>query len=92
MTKELQYVRKHVIPKLLKNPMALPFKYPVDAITEGIFPDYFMVRGDWVLLSFFIIEFLNLVKFVMYTLVSRVHMAFYILTKGYTVPGNQGTK
>eukprot|EP00088_Acartia_fossae_P006288 TRINITY_DN12900_c0_g1_i1.p1 TRINITY_DN12900_c0_g1~~TRINITY_DN12900_c0_g1_i1.p1 ORF type:complete len:415 (-),score=99.92 TRINITY_DN12900_c0_g1_i1:73-1317(-) len=43
MTKELQYVRKHVIPKLLKNPMALPFKYPVDAITEGIYPDYFMV-------------------------------------------------
>ena len=27
----------------------------------------------------------------MFTLVSRVHMTFYILEKGYTVPGNQGT-
>ena len=27
----------------------------------------------------------------MYTLVSRVHMTFYVLTKGYTVPENQGT-
>jgi len=43
MTKDLAYVRKQVIPKLLKHPFALPFKYPVDAITEGIYPDYFMV-------------------------------------------------
>ena len=35
--------------------------------------------------------FLDLVKFVLCILVSRVHMPFYILTKGYTVPGNQGT-
>ena len=27
----------------------------------------------------------------MCTLVSRVQMTFYILTKGHTVPGNQGT-
>ena len=27
----------------------------------------------------------------MCTLVSRVQITFYILTKGYTVPGNQGT-
>ena len=33
----------------------------------------------------------DLVKFVICTLVSRVHMMFYILTKGYTVFGNQGT-
>ena len=31
------------------------------------------------------------VKFVMCSLVSRVHMTLYILTKGYTVPGNQDT-
>ena len=39
------------------------------------------------------VEFKDLVKFVMCNLVSRVsvHMAFYIHTKGYTVPGNQGT-
>ena len=28
---------------------------------------------------------------VMYTLVSRVQMTFYTQTKGYRVPGNQGT-
>ena len=33
----------------------------------------------------------DLVKFVMCTLDSWVHMTFYILRKGYTVPGNQGT-
>ena len=33
----------------------------------------------------------DLVKFVMCTLVSREHMTFYILTKGYTVTENQGT-
>ena len=31
-------------------------------------------------------HFSDLVKFVMCTLVSRVHTTFYILTKGYTVP------
>ena len=33
----------------------------------------------------------DLVKFVMCTLVSSVHMSFHKLTKGYLVPGNQGT-
>ena len=33
----------------------------------------------------------NRVKFEVYILVSRVHMMFYILTRGDTVPGNQGT-
>ena len=36
-------------------------------------------------------DLLDLVKFVMCTLVSRVYMTFYILTKGYTFPRNQGT-
>ena len=35
-------------------------------------------------------EILILVKFVMCTLVSRVHMTFYIPTIGYTLSGNQG--
>ena len=34
---------------------------------------------------------LDLVKFALYILVSRVHMTFYLLTKAYTVPGNLGT-
>ena len=34
---------------------------------------------------------MDLVKFVICTLASRVHMTFYILTKGHIVPGNQGT-
>ena len=33
----------------------------------------------------------DLVKFVIFTLVFRVHMAFHILIKGYTVPESQGT-
>ena len=33
----------------------------------------------------------DLVKLVMCTLVSRVHMTFCILTKGHTVPKNRGT-
>ena len=37
------------------------------------------------------IEMLDLVKFVMSTLVSRVNKTFYILRKGFTVPGKQGT-
>ena len=36
------------------------------------------------------LEYLDLVQFVMCTLVFRVHMTFYILTKGYMVPENQG--
>ena len=36
-------------------------------------------------------EILDLVKFVMCTLVSRVHLTFYMITKGHTVPGNHGT-
>ena len=32
-----------------------------------------------------------IIKFVMCILMSRVHMTFYIPTKGYTVPGNQVT-
>ena len=39
----------------------------------------------------FMDEMLDLVKIVMCTLVSRVHMTFYMLIKGYTVPGFQGT-
>ena len=35
---------------------------------------------------------MNLVRFVTCTFVSRVHMTFYILTKGNTVPENQGTR
>ena len=34
----------------------------------------------------------ELLKFVMCTLVSRVHMTFYVLIKGYTVPENQDTR
>ena len=36
-------------------------------------------------------NFRDLIQFVMCARVSRVHMTFHILTKRYTVPGNQGT-
>ena len=39
---------------------------------------------------FMFVEISDLVKFVMCVLVSRVYVMFYILRKGYTVPGNQG--
>ena len=39
---------------------------------------------------FIALESWDLVKFVMCALVSRVHMMFYTLRKGYTVPGKQG--
>ena len=34
----------------------------------------------------------DLVKFVKCTLISRVHMTFYMLSKGYTVPRILGTR
>ena len=37
------------------------------------------------------VELLDLVKFVICTLVARVHMTLNILMKWYTVTGNQGT-
>ena len=41
--------------------------------------------------SIWCIQFLDLVRYVICTLVSRIHMPFHILTEGYTFPGNQGT-
>ena len=38
-----------------------------------------------------LIHLLDLVKFVIRTLISRVHMTLYIYTEGYTVPKIQGT-
>ena len=35
--------------------------------------------------------FWDLVKFVMCTLETRVYVKYFIVIKGYTVPGNQGT-
>ena len=37
------------------------------------------------------VDFWDLVKFAMCAQVSRVHITFYILIKGHTVPENQGT-
>ena len=45
---------------------------------------------NWIRAPKIIMKFLDLVKFVMCALVSRVHMMFFTLRKGYTVPGNQG--
>ena len=36
-------------------------------------------------------QLFDLLKFVMCTLVSWVHITIYVLAKGYTVPGNQST-
>ena len=39
----------------------------------------------------FLVQISDLVKFVMCALVSRVHIMFHKLTKGYIVPGNYST-
>ena len=41
-------------------------------------------------MMFEFVDNLDLVKFVICALVSRVHMMFYTLRKGYIAPGNQG--
>ena len=56
-------------------------------ITHILFLDFWLQRSN-----FTSKDKTDLVKFVMCFLVSRVHMTFYILTKGNTVPANQGTR
>ena len=43
LTQDLLFMKKKVVPFLLNHPYSAPFKYPVNAKTEGIFPDYFKV-------------------------------------------------
>ena len=60
-------------------------------ILYRVFDKYVFLKLEifwWKKLSFR--KSLDLVKFVMCALVSRVRMMFYTLRKGYTVPGNQG--
>ena len=42
-TEELVFFKKKVIPFLLNHPYSGPFRYPVNAKAEGIYPDYFKV-------------------------------------------------
>jgi len=39
----LAYIQQRVLPRILRNPFARPFLRPVDAVKEGIFPDYYQV-------------------------------------------------
>jgi len=43
LTEELAFMKRKVIPFLLNHPYSGPFRYPVNAKAEGIFPDYFKV-------------------------------------------------
>ena len=46
LTEELAFMKKKVLPLLLTNALSGPFKLPVNAKAEGIYPDYFKVgRG-----------------------------------------------
>merc|ERR1712233_186993 len=39
----LAYIQQKILPRILRNPFARPFLRPVDAVKEGIFPDYYQV-------------------------------------------------
>jgi len=39
----LEYIQKRILPRIVRNPLARPFLRPVDAVKEGIFPDYYQV-------------------------------------------------
>ena len=43
LTEELLFMKKKVVPFLLNHPYSAPFRYPVNAKAEGIYPDYFKV-------------------------------------------------
>ena len=43
MTEDLAFMKRKVIPFLLNHPYSGPFRYPVNAKAEGIYPDYFKV-------------------------------------------------
>ena len=42
-SEELVFMKKKVVPFLLNHPYSGPFRYPVNAKAEGIYPDYFKV-------------------------------------------------
>jgi len=39
----LAYIQKKILPRIVRNPLARPFLRPIDAVKEGIFPDYYQV-------------------------------------------------
>jgi len=43
LTEELSFMKRKVIPFLLNHPYSGPFRLPVNAKVEGIYPDYFKV-------------------------------------------------
>ena len=43
LTEELAFMKRKVVPFLLNHPYSGPFKLPVNAKAEGIYPDYFKV-------------------------------------------------
>ena len=43
LTPELAFMKRKVIPFLLNHPYPGPFRLPVNAKAEGIYPDYFEV-------------------------------------------------
>lgn len=43
LTEDLAFIKKKVLPALFSNPFIAPFRSPVNAKAEGIYPDYFKV-------------------------------------------------
>lgn len=46
ITPELKFMRRKVLPALLSHPFSGPFRCPVNAKKEGIYPDYFKVVNN----------------------------------------------
>ena len=53
LTEELAFMKKKVLPLLLTNALSGPFKLPVNAKAEGIYPDYFKVENHWSSIRFY---------------------------------------
>jgi len=43
LTEDLAFIKKKVLPALFSHPYIPPFRSPVNAKAEGIYPDYFKV-------------------------------------------------
>jgi len=43
LTEDLAFMKRKVVPFLLNHPYSGPFRYPVNAKAEGIYPDYFKI-------------------------------------------------
>jgi len=75
----LAYIQQKILPRILRNPFARPFLRPVDAVKEGIFPDYYQVSIYWSMHTTSIHHYLARIsrKRVFFTVVQQIHAVQY---------------